>query len=251
LLKDTMATTVMTSHHDSRRGASQAQIDGCGGEVEPADLGAHFLDEIEDVARVQIVDERRRHAREHRRTAREQKEGHDDEGYGAHHRVARGIEEVLRAARGRRNRRGMSPRGVRDTQRVGAALELIEVLHETCNGRDALPDRLQRLRRRREPVLSGLPQHLGGRADERERDEENQQGAHPARHAQPMQGLDRARQDQGQEQCERDGDEGDVGFVQQQTERAPHEHLPRARRSSRRGFRTGLGRIAERRIRVN
>jgi hypothetical protein len=66
-----------------------------------------------------------------------------------------------------------------------------------------------------------------------------------------MQGLDRTRQDQSQEQCERDGDEGYMGFVQQQTERAPRQHLRRARRTSRAGSRAGTARIADGRISVH
>ena len=78
-----------------------------------------------------------------------------------------------------------------------------------------------------QPVLRRLPKHLDGAADEGERQDQNQESAHAARNAPAMQRLDRAREDQGEEQRERDGHESDMRLVQQEPERAPRQGLYR------------------------
>ena len=102
------------------------------------------------------------------------------------------------------------------------------MLHEPRDGRDALLDGLQGLRRGGEPVLSRSRQQIHGAADETEGKDQDQQRTRSARYVPAVQRLDRARQDQCEEQRERDGHERHVRLVQQKPERSEGER-PRGR----------------------
>ena len=178
------------------------------------------------MGRLEITHQCRRHASEHRRPAGEKEQRQNDQRKGAQQRPSRGIEQHERGGLlGRtRRRRRLRLRMRRGAHVAGGIAQGVEAIHELRNGPNLLLDEFQGMRGFRKPMLRRFVQHVGYARHYPQQNEHEQHGARAAGYVQPVQHFHGTGEHEGEQTGERDRDEGDVGKIQQQSDRARNQN---------------------------
>jgi hypothetical protein len=108
---------------------------------------------------------------------------------------------------------------------AGGIAQLVNPAHDLLDRANLLLDEPQGVRCGREPGLRRRRQEINQSGEHSENRDQENGGADAARNAPAVQGFDRPRENERQQQRQRDGDESNVREIEQQSDRACHQHF--------------------------